>query len=123
MKRQHSLYQCLLRHVDQAPREAVALFDILRNLRNTIHNAGRHVTKRGLEKPPLRYKGKDYHFIEGRLVGFYWNSLYDLIGDAIDVQMAIVTHPKLAGFTVVSDATNEEFRSIESGHRGPGIVG
>jgi hypothetical protein len=81
----------------KAPEEDLALLDLLRNIRNTIHNEGVHRPPR-TSSAIVSYQGTEYRFEDGKPVEFVtWSFVLDRINDLVSLQDRIVRHPLLAG--------------------------
>jgi len=78
-----------------------SVFDLLRLIRNTLHNNGAHLPLRKNEKHvQIKYRGHTYEFIDGEILDFIsWDLLLDLSDDIRSLFFHI--------------ANNEMIRSIE----------
>lgn len=83
-----SIYSWLLKRTDLQSHEN--LLDLLRLVRNTIHNNGVYFHKSGLNES-VTYKGNDYNFNIGSPVDFMtWDFIFDLIGDVETLVIKVV---------------------------------
>ena len=94
-----SVYECLIRSKLrlQAAADRVALLDLLRNLRNSIHNHG-VIFSRSSGDTYVVYRGTQYDFAHATSIGFAtWLLLVGLVCDAADLLDEIVRAPEIAG--------------------------
>jgi hypothetical protein len=83
-----SIYSWLLKRTNLQTHEN--LLDLLRLVRNTIHNNGVYFHKSGLNES-VTYKGKDYNFNIGSSVDFMtWDFIFELITDVEDLVVKVV---------------------------------
>jgi hypothetical protein len=74
-----------------------AILDLLRNMRNTVHNAG-VVFDRKARDLKVEYRGKTYDFSHQAIVEFAaWHPLLDWMDEAIALVHQVVRHPLIAG--------------------------
>ena len=85
-----SVYDCLLLTHLHVPVENVRLLDLMRLIRNTVHNQGVHRRRSG--KPAsVSFKGIDYEFPDGQPIEFVtWPFVLDRLNDLIELQRRIV---------------------------------
>lgn len=89
------VYKNLMVTLLDAPQDDRDLLDLLRLIRNTIHNEGVH-------RPPAgddirTYKGVQYHFTYGAPLDFVtWRFVLDRARDLVVLQERAVQHPRLA---------------------------
>jgi hypothetical protein len=95
-----SVYDCLLRsHLSRCPSESVELLDLLRLVRNTIHNNGVYFHRNGRDVT-VTWNGTSYEFKQSTPVDFVtWQFLLE-VSDAISSLMyTIVTDANLRAIT------------------------
>jgi len=95
-----SVYECLLRTKLGLPDvdDRIALLDLLRILRNSIHNHGVffHRTK---ADTTVTYRGQRYDFAhESRIEFAPWPFLVTLIGDAAELLSVVAHSPEISGY-------------------------
>jgi len=75
-----SIYECLFRsHLSAEPTDGVALLDLLRNVRNTIHNNGVFFNKTATNQL-VSWKGKQFAFEYGKPIDFVtWDFLLEVV--------------------------------------------
>jgi len=95
-----SIYECLLRsNLSSAPVDAVELLDLLRHVRNTIHNNGVYFHRDG-KNAQVTYKEMTYHFRHGQRVDFvHWDLLLTLTDDVRQLLVQVVSDEAVAGIT------------------------
>jgi hypothetical protein len=93
-----SVYECLLRSkLATTPPGGIDLLDLLRFIRNTVHNNGVFFNRSGTDEQ-VAYKGKTYSFFYGKAVDFVtWDSLISVAQDLIDLVVAVVSDGSVAG--------------------------
>lgn len=94
----NSVYECLFKsHLCCEPTEGIELLELLRNVRNTIHNNGVYVSKTSTNQQ-IAWKGNEFSFEHGKPVGFVtWPLLLEIVG-ALQIMVGqVVTDPKLTG--------------------------
>lgn len=93
-----SIYECLLRsNLSSAPAGAVELLDVLRHVRNTVHNNGVYFDRGGMNAQAI-YKGVTYHFRHGQPVDFvHWGLLLTLTDDVRQLLVQVVSDKAIAG--------------------------
>jgi hypothetical protein len=92
-----SIYTALLKRVSISSIEPEALLDLLRTIRNTIHNNGVYLSPRGTDRT-VTYQGHEFEFIHGHAVSFAtWDLLLQLGADVFDLLLAVVESPEIAG--------------------------
>lgn len=65
-----TIYECLFRtHLSKIPNEGIELLDLLRNIRNTIHNNGVYFHKDG-GNSSVTWRGQTYNFEYGKPIDF-----------------------------------------------------
>jgi hypothetical protein len=79
------------------------LLDLVRPLRNLIHNDGVYFDEDGNDKT-VTYRGVEYWFHHGQPVAFvYWSLLLSLADDSRQLLTQVVSHPRIAGLSQVTD--------------------
>jgi len=74
-----AIYNSLFKKLKlQQRQDYIELLDLLRHIRNTIHNNGVYFHKSGLDKT-LPYKGKKYNFEKGKAVEYHGGVLNFLL--------------------------------------------
>lgn len=79
-----------------------SLLDLLRCIRNTIHNNGIYFPKSG-KNEIITYKSIQYNFIVGNKIGFTWGQLLEFTSDVKDLLFDIVESPEVVSKSVISD--------------------
>lgn len=92
-----SIYEAVLARVSVDVPEPSQLLDLLRVLRNTIHNNGVHRSKKGTDLT-ITYKGCVFTFEHDKTVTFAsWDLLLEVAEDAFDLLVAIITAREVSG--------------------------
>jgi hypothetical protein len=79
------------------------LFDLLRMLRNTIHNNGIYISRNATDAS-VTYKGKQYDFVHRHRIDFVtWDLIVELYEDVADALVQIVEAPELAAVGFIED--------------------
>ena len=92
-----SVYECLFRTKIVALTPALPLLDLLRMMRNTIHNNGFHFHRKR-QDGSVEYKGVVRQFPIGRPIDFAtWALIIELLEDAVDMLDAAVNSPEIGG--------------------------
>ncbi len=97
----HNVYLCLLgKHIGFTDGGHIALLDLLRHVRNLIHNNGVYFHK---TKPTdsVTWRGKTYHLREGVKVGISWELMANVAAGLGKLLVDVVLHPKLEAYTEV----------------------
>lgn len=90
------IYEALLQTWLGAPKSDLDLLDLLRLIRNTIHNEGVNRPRRG-GTVTVTYKGVEYAFADGTPLDFVdWQFVLDRAMDVVSLQERVVRHPVLA---------------------------
>ncbi|MFP5380459.1 MAG: hypothetical protein ACLGHP_12080, partial [Vicinamibacteria bacterium] len=95
--------KCLLKtHLDQPP-DALALVDLLREVRNTVHNNGIYFHRDWQDKA-VQFRGVTYNFQIGKSVDFVGGPfLVERLDDVRELLWAVVTHPNVIGIPTIPD--------------------
>jgi hypothetical protein len=80
----------------------ISLLDLLRCIRNTIHNNGIYFPKSG-KNETITYKGIEYNFIVGNKIGFTWEQLSQFTSDVKDMLFEIVESQEVVSKDAISD--------------------
>jgi hypothetical protein len=78
------------------------LLDLLRCIRNTIHNNGIYFPKSG-KNETIIYKGISYSFIVGSKIGFTWEQLLDFTSDVKDMLLEIIESSEVVSQIAIAD--------------------
>lgn len=99
-----SIYDCLLKSKLKTPiKNSIELMDLLRLVRNTIHNNGVYFHKSG-QNQSITYKGKTYNFVQGNAVDFVtWDFLINIVADSVEMIENVVSSPEIAAVTSIAD--------------------
>ncbi len=98
-----SIYDCLIGRLSSKPANALELLDLLRNVRNTIHNNDMYFHRSG-KNTQVIYKGKPYDFYHGQPVGFVtWDLLLMLTDDLRQLIVQIVSDNAFSGINIIED--------------------
>jgi hypothetical protein len=94
-----SVYECLLRsNLSHAYAAECDLLDLLRLVRNTIHNNGVYLPKSG-KLETVTWKGVGYTFVPGTVIEFIdWHFLVDRLDDVVLLCQTVVSDPAVSGF-------------------------
>jgi hypothetical protein len=99
-----SIYEHLYRSVLGVGTDGIALLDVLRTLRNTIHNGGIFVSRTGADESHT-YLGKTYTFMHGKAIEFAsWGALAELHEHLANLLLRTVTDPSLSALGTILDA-------------------
>ncbi len=93
-----SIYECLFRSkLSSAPANGCELLDLLREIRNTVHNNGVYFNRRGQDNS-VTYRGNTYDFRNRQKIDFAtWDLLILLHRDVCDVLYSVVSDPVVNG--------------------------
>lgn len=93
-----NVYQCLFQSkLETAPQEGKELFDLLRLVRNTIHNNGVHVDRNGRSLQTVTWQGQTYEFRHGEPIDVVqWNDVVEYFDAAVDVLIHVINDPAVA---------------------------
>ena len=81
----------------------ISLLDLLRCIRNTIHNNGIYFHRSGKDELVI-YNGTSYNFVIGAQVGFlYWEFLIELMADVEKMLLEVATNPALDSIPNIED--------------------
>jgi len=91
-----SIYECLLKSkLSSTPKESIELLDLLRFIRNTIHNNGIYYSRAGTNEQVI-YKGRSYQFIYSKAVDFVtWGFIISVVRDLVDLAAQVVFDPNV----------------------------
>lgn len=96
-----SIYSWLLRRTNLQRHENV--LDLLRLVRNTIHNNGVYFNKSG-QNESVSYKGKNYNFIIGIPVDFMtWDFIFELFSDIENLVIDVVKSDAIKNINKIED--------------------
>jgi len=99
-----SVYETLLSKIDINYPEAKNLYNLLRLVRNTIHNDGIY-RNRYSNNEIVTYKGVEYSFLHDCLIDFVtWNFLIDITNDIVQLIKEIIFNKNVAN---ISDNIND----------------
>lgn len=86
-----SIYYCLLQSkLSKCPDNSVELLDLLRSLRNTLHNNGVYF-HRDMKDLKINYKGETYEFHYGKPISFMsCTLLFELLTDMRDLLLSVI---------------------------------
>jgi hypothetical protein len=95
------IYSCLLTRLGLNKWEV--LLDLLRNIRNTIHNNGVYFHRSGRNET-VSYNGNTYSFDIGKPVDFVtWDFLLDLLNDIDKMFVEVVSHRDVVAISMIID--------------------
>lgn len=96
----NSVYECLFKsHLCCEPTQGIELLELLRNVRNTIHNNGVYFSKTSANQQ-IAWKGNQFSFEHGKPVGFVtWPFLLEIVEALQKMVGQVVTDPKLIGIS------------------------
>lgn len=102
-----SIYKWLLKRLSLHTDENIALLSLLRLLRNTNHNNGVHIDRKGKDYI-VEWQGKDYSFNHGEPVDLvYWPFLLEIAEKNRQFLETLVYHPEIQSLTFVTDPANK----------------
>lgn len=91
-----AVYEVLIRRALGVDREAVALLDLLRLTRNTVHNQGVFFHRR-LERVDVTYQGRRFQFVQGERVTFAtWPFIAQLLRELGEILTRVVASPAVS---------------------------
>lgn len=95
-----SIYECLFRSkLSSVPANGCELLDLLREIRNTVHNNGVYFNRCGQDLSVI-YKGDTYDFRHRQKVDFLtWDLLICLYRDTCDLLYKVVTDSVVTGIS------------------------
>ncbi|PKO06562.1 MAG: hypothetical protein CVU41_05525 [Chloroflexi bacterium HGW-Chloroflexi-3] len=99
-----NIYECLLSKINLNFPEPNNLLNLLRLIRNTIHNDGLYRNK-NFNNESVIYKDKEYNFFQDTLIDFVtWDFLLLLTNDIIELIFEIIINEKIISLpTAISD--------------------
>jgi len=100
-----SIYECLFRtKLTNQPSEGIELLDLLREVRNTVHNNGVYFNRHGRPRVTVSYRGDDYHFDHASKLGFVkWDLLISLLRDSAKLLLEVVNDPVIVAPGSITD--------------------
>ena len=100
-----SIYECLFRtKLTNQPPEGIELLDLLREIRNTVHNNSVYFNRRGQPRVTVSYRGVDYHFDHASKLNFVdWDILISLLGDSAELLLKVVNDPVIVAPSSITD--------------------
>ena len=94
-----SVYDCLLGSKLNLAPDDCAVIDLLRHLRNTVHNGGVVFHRKGLDQQ-VQYRGVHYDFQHEGIVQFAaWEPLLTWIDDAVILSEQVVRHAAITALS------------------------
>lgn len=92
-----SVYECLIKSkLVTTPAGAIDLLDLLRFIRNTVHNNGVFFNRAGTDEQ-IVYNGNTYRFLYGKAVDFVtWDFIISVAQDLVDLAVAVVSDASVA---------------------------
>ena len=78
------------------------LLDLLRCIRNTIHNNGMYFPHND-KNETIEYNGITYSFIVGSEIGFAWHQLLDFMRSIEEMLLEIIESPEVVSFAQIDD--------------------
>lgn len=100
-----SIYDCLLRTKVRLPKpdDRVALLDLFRGIRNSIHNHGVYLRRDGADTI-VAYRGTSYDFLHGKPIEFVtWTLVAQLVADVLELLSELVASPELQSIASLVD--------------------
>jgi len=96
-----SVYDYLLTpKLSRCPSESIELLDLLRLVRNTVHNNGVYFHRSGRNEI-VHWRGEDYEFKQGFPVDFVnWSFCIDIADASRGLLRSVVEDPNLQGFNL-----------------------
>ena len=100
-----SIYECLFRtKLTNQPSEGIELLDLLREVRNTVHNNGVYFNIHGHPRVTVSYRGDDYHFVHASKLDFVdWDVLISLLRDSAKLLLEVVNDPVIVAPGSITD--------------------
>jgi hypothetical protein len=90
-----SIYESLLRTQLSFPEEDLSLLELVRLIRNTVHNEGLHKPA-GKKSVDISFRGHTYSFTESAPIEFVtWHFVLERLADLIDLQDRVIRSPQL----------------------------
>lgn len=102
-----AIYASLLRqnnpYLQSPPPDSLPTLELLRLIRNTIHNSWVHYPESGQNRE-VSFKGVTYSFTVGKKLDFIsWDLLTVLAEDIFRIALAVVKDPRVIAFSAMSD--------------------
>jgi hypothetical protein len=102
-----NVYEALFRTHLRAPEDDLTLLDLLRLVRNTIHNEGVH-RPRGIGRTDVVFRGVSYSFEDEKPIEFVtWGFVLDRLENLVDLHERAVHTRILASLAYIPDASAE----------------
>lgn len=96
-----NIYSYLLKRLNLQSQEN--MLDLLRLIRNTIHNNGVYFHKNG-NNESISYKGKSYDFNIGNRISFVtWDFIFEIMKDIEDLIVEIINSNELRVISMIND--------------------
>ena len=100
-----SIYEHLYRTRLAVGTDGIQLLDVLRLLRNTIHNGGVYVSRAGTSET-LQYAGRTFEFEHAKVIRFAdWDTLAMLMTDVVELIIKTVEDSVIADIAAIEDPT------------------
>jgi hypothetical protein len=111
-----SIYSWLFKCLGLLGRGFDNLLDLLREIRNTVHNNGVYFSsKPNRQNITISYKGKDYHFDTGQGIAFgTWEFYFSLVPDVVQMVIDIVESDEVSSMQTINDPFALSFPSIQA---------
>jgi hypothetical protein len=95
-----SIYECLLKSkLSKCPPDGISLLDLLRLVRNTVHNNGVYLHKSG-KNATVKWRGNYYKFIQGTEIDFVtWDFIIDISDNIRQLLCFVVEDSNLKAIT------------------------
>lgn len=90
-----NIHSDLKKEITSFPPDSDGLINVLRLVRNTIHNNGVYFNRRGTDET-VTYKGTTYEFKHGKPIDFVtWEWLIDRLDDVRQLLVEVISDPKI----------------------------
>jgi hypothetical protein len=94
-----SIYTALLKRLSVRTVDPEPLLDLLRTIRNTIHNNGVYLSPKGGDLS-ITYNGNNFQFVHGNAVQFVsWQLLMQLGADVFDLLVSVIESPEIVALS------------------------
>lgn len=97
-----NIYEYLLRKIECE--RYIPLLDLLRNIRNTLHNNGLFMPVSG-KNSTIQYNDKTYDFVVGESVTVNWELIFTLIPEIKDLIAYVVDSKEISSINKISEVT------------------